>query len=273
VKRLIAALVCALTAATAQAGPWPQGRRHAYTKLSFQYLQAREYAQPDGTVFEIPRLTATEVSFFGSFGLTDRLTLWTNVPVVRSSDLADDPDELGRETGLGDLGFAVQAQVGSRGPWVVAVRGAIQVPTGDETRSEGLQATGSGVFESSGVLGAGRSFGGGRGFGFAEAGYKYRGGGLKDAFVYSAQVGWNAGRRTTFTWNVRGEEPLSHEPGTAGASSFVGVGDRVTYVVFGPSAIFNLGGGWGLQLDVEGSFHAKNLAKGPMLRTGITYQR
>ena len=272
-KRLVGALACVLAAPAVEAGPWPQGRQHAYTKLSFQHLSARKYAQPDGTIFEIPRFRSSEWSFFGSFGLTDRLTLWANVPLVRSSDLDDDPDELGRESGFGDLGFALQAQLGSHGGWVFAVRGAFQIPTGDETRSEGLQATGSGVFEGSGVFGAGRSLAGGRGYGFVEAGYKYRGGGLKDAFVYTAQLGWNAGRRVTFAWNVRGEEPFSHEPGTAGLNSFVGVGDRVTYVVFGPSAIFQLGRGWGVQLDVEGSFHARNLAKGPMFRAGVTYQR
>ncbi len=271
-KRLLL-LVSLLGAPVAEAGPWAQGSKHLYAKLSFQYLRADEYAQPDGTVFDIPRFTSSELNFFGSFGLTDRLTLWANVPLVRSSDLADEPDELGRENGFGDLGFALQAQIAAKGLWVFAARGSVQFPTGDETRSEGLQAMGSGVFESWGVVGAGVSLAGGRGFAYVEAGYKYRGGGLKDAFVYTAQAGWKAGRRATFVWNFRGEEPFSHEPGEASGSSFSGLGDRVTYVVYGPSAILDLGGGWGAQLDLEGAFNTKNLAKGPMLRVGITYQR
>lgn len=272
-KRLLAVLALVLAVPAAEAGPWPQGRGHLYTKLSFQYLRAEEYAQPDGTIFPIPTFDSSELNFFGSFGLTDGLTLWTNVPLVRSSDLADDPDELGQENGFGDLGFALQAQLGSKGPWVFAARGSLQIPTGDETRSEGLQATGSGVWESGGVLGAGASFAGGRGYGFVEAGYKYRGGGLRDAFVYTAQLGWNAGKRATFFVNARGEEPFSKQPGTTSLNSFVGVGDRVTYIVVGPSAIVKLGAGWGLQLDLEGAFHTRNLAKGPMFRGGITYQR
>jgi hypothetical protein len=274
-KRGLAMVVLALVLAApaAQAGPWAQGRGHYYTKLSFQYLRAQEYAQPDGTIFPIPTFNSSELSFFGSFGLTDGLTLWANVPLLRSSDLADNPDELGQENGFGDLGFALQAQLGSKGPWVFAVRGSFQIPTGDETRSQGLQATGSGVFESWGVLGAGLSFAGGRGYGFAEAGYKYRGGGLRDAFVYTAQVGWNAGNRATFMLNLRGEEPFSHEPGAGDLNSFVGVGDRVTYTVVGPSAIIKLGSGWAAQFDLEGSWNARNLAKGPMFRGGITYQR
>ena len=272
-KRVLAALVFLISVPAADAGPWAQGRGHLYTKLSFQYLRAEEYAQPDGTIFPIPTFDSSEVNFFGSFGLTDGLTLWTNVPLVRSSDLADSPDELGRENGFGDLGFALQAQLGAHGPWVFAVRGSLQVPTGDEARSQGLQATGSGVWESWGVLSAGLSFGRGRGFAFAEAGYKHRGGGLRDAFVYNAQLGWNAGKRATFFVNMRGEEPFSKQPGTTSLNSFVGVGDRVTYVVVGTSAIVNLGRGWGVQLDWEGAFHSRNLAKGPMFRGGITYQR
>ena len=149
----------------------------------------------------------------------------------------------------------------------------MQAPTGDEMRSEGLQATGSGVVEATAVLGAGRSLAGGRAFAFAEAGYRQRGGGLRDAFVYAGQVGWNAARRLTLAFNLRGEEPFSHEPGTARAGSFVGLGDRVTYLVYGPSAIVGLGNGWGLQLDLEGAARARNLVKGPLLRAGITYQR
>ncbi len=272
-KRFAIVLALVFPASAANAGPWAQGKGHLYSKLSFQYLRAEEYAQPDGTIFTIPTFDSSELNFFGSFGLTDGLSLWANVPLVRSSDLADSPDELGRENGFGDLGFALQAQLGAKGPWVFAVRGSVQIPTGDETRSEGLQATGSGVWESWGVLGAGLSFGRGRGYAFVEAGYKHRAGGLRDAFVYNAQLGWNAGKRATFFVNARGEEPFSKEPGATSLNSFVGVGDRVTYVVIGPSAVVNLGSGWGLQLDLEEAFHARNLARGPMFRGGITYQR
>ncbi|HSB62433.1 MAG TPA: hypothetical protein VLI67_11985 [Vicinamibacteria bacterium] len=262
-----------LLAPAAQAGPWAVGKGHFYAKLSFQHLRSTELAQPDGTLFDIPTFTRTEGSFYAQVGLTDRVDFYTSVPLVRSADLADQPDELGRETGFGDLQVGLQAQFARRGNWVFAVRGTVQIPTGDETRGEGLLPTGSGAWEGEGLFGAGLSFARGKGYGYVEVGHQYRGSGLRDTFLYNVQVGWNVGPRVTFAWNLRGVEPWTQEPGARTAGSFVGVGDRTTYSVSGPTAIVKFARHWGLQLDYDVAFHARNLAKGPTFRGGISFQR
>jgi hypothetical protein len=272
-RRLLALLGLALLAAPAEAGPWAAGKGRLYAKLSLQHLRSRTLAAPDGTLFDIPLFTKDDAFLYAVYGLSDGLTLVANVPAYRVSDLRDEPDELGREAGVGDVQLGLQAQLGRRGAWVFAARGTVQLPTGDETRAGGLLPTGSGVWEGEGVLGAGRSFLGGRIYGFAEAGHMVRGGGLRDGFVYAAQVGWNAGERLVLAWNLRGVEPYSHAPREQPLGSPAGLGDRVTYAAYGPTAIVKLGKGWALQLDVDGAFRARNLAKGLVYRAGISYAR
>jgi hypothetical protein len=249
------------------------GQGHFYTKLSYRYLNSTDLSAPDGTHFEIPAFRQDYVDLYGAVGVDDRVTLHGTIPALRSSDLDDDPDELQRESGFGDLRFGVQVQLGKRGPWVFATRVTGQAPTGDPDVSEGLQATGSGVWEGDAVVGAGASLARGKGFAYLEAGYNYRGGGLRDGFLYELQVGWNAGSRLALLGNLRGLQPFDTSPGAVNTSSLSGFGDRVTYTVYGPSAILRLGGGFGLQLDVEGSFNTRNMATGTVFRACLTFAR
>jgi hypothetical protein len=257
----------------AEAGPWGLGRGHAYVKAAYDRLRSTTLATPDGTQFEIPSFRRDIVSLYAAYGLSDGITLVMDVPLWRSSDLADDPDELGRESGLGDAQAGLQVQLGTRGSWTFAARGLVQAPTGDETRAQGLLPTGSGVWEGQLVLGAGRSLAGGKGWGFIEAGPQVRGGGLRDGVVFGAQLGYRLASRVLLAANLRGQEPWSHDAPEEAIGSFVGVGDRVTYVSFGPSVIVDLGPGLSLQADAEAVTRARNLAKGPVLRLGLAYRR
>jgi hypothetical protein len=251
-----------------EAGPWGAGRGHFYAKVGGSRLRSTVLAAPDGTEFDIPRFVKEEVTLYGAVGITSRLTAIVNVPAYRSSDLQD----FRRESGVGDVQGGLQWQLGTKGPWVFAVRSTVQVPTGDETRADGLLPTGSGVWEGEGVLSAGRSLAGGKSYAFGEAGHQVRGGGLTDAFAYGAQLGWNAHRRLVLAANVRGVEPYDQSPREARGSP-VGLSDRVGYVVFGPTVIVPLAGGAGLQLDVEAAARARNLAKGTTVRLGLSLSR
>lgn len=272
-RRASPLLILMLAAPAAESGPWALGRGHLYAKLSYQQLRSTTLAAPDGTRFEIPLFTKEDVGLYVAYGLSDRVAVLVNAPLVRSSDLQDQPDELSRETGLGDLQLGLQVQLGRKGEWVFAVRGMIQAPTGDESRAQGLLPTGSGVWEGQGWIGAGRSLAGGKLYGYAEVGYEGRGGGLRDGFVYATQVGWNATSRLVLAANLRGVEPYSRRPGSRTSGSFVGVGDRVTYAAYGPTAILKLGGRISLQLDLDGAFHARNLAEGAVFRVGLSFSR
>lgn len=264
-----AVLALLALAGPAAAGPWPAGRGHYYAKLGGGWLRSDTLVAPDGTEFDIPRFTRREVSVYAALGLNDRLTGIVSVPFVRSAHLQG----FGSETGIGDVQAGLQAQLGRKGPWVFAARGVAQAPTGDETRADGLLPTGSGAWEAEVGLSGGRSLAGGRGYGFFEAGHQLRGSALRDAFSYSAQAGWNASRRVVLALGARGVEPYDSSARVEAIGSPVGLSDRVTYLVWGPTIIVSVGRGIGLQADLERAARAKNLARGTAVRFGVSVAR
>jgi hypothetical protein len=51
-----------------------------------------------------------------------------------------------------------------------------------------------------------------------------------------------------------------------------GLGDGVTYTVVGPSLIYELSDEWGVQVEAEDAFNAKNLATGLKLRVKLYWK-
>lgn len=263
------ALLLSGGASSASAGPWSAGRGHYYVKLGAGHLGSNVLASPDGTLHDIPRFTKREVSAYAAYGVTDRITAILSVPLVRSSALED----FRTESGMGDVTAGLQLEVSRRGPWILAVRGLGQAPTGDETRAEGLLPTGTGVWEAELAGSVGRSLAGGRGYAFVDAGHQVRGGALRDAFSYAAQAGWNARPRLVLAVNLRGVEPYDASAREVAIGSPTGLSDRVTSLSVGPTAIVTLGRGVALQVDADRTLRAKNIARGTTLRAGLSIAR
>jgi hypothetical protein len=240
-----------------------------YVKLSYSTLRTSRLATPDGAVHDIPRFTRHDASVSVLYGVGDRLTLLGGGFAYRRLSLRD----FGTESGAGDVQAGLQYQLGSRGPWSFAVRAMVQAPTGDETRGEGLLPTGSGVWEAEGAVSVGRSVAGGRGWAFLEVGHLARGRRLRDGFAYAGQVGYRIQSRVSVAWNVKGLEPYESQAGAGSLASAAGLGDGVTYAAYGPTLLVSLGRGVGLQADVEGAFHTRNLARGTAFRIGLSASR
>lgn len=243
-----------------------------YAKLSYQHKGSDQYAQPDGTIFDIPDFVQDDAFFYLAYGVSDRLTLNTSIAAVRSSDLDDSPDELQRASGFGDVQVGASYRVAGAEPWSFYTGGIVQAPTGNEGLSGGLQATGSGVWEGAVFAGVGRSLPGGKGYASVEAGPYFRGGGLRDGLVFRGQLAITLTPRLTLAGNVNGLQRWSETPGRP-VNSFVGFGDGVTYVAVGPSVIVKVSDHWGLQGDWDALFHVRNNATGHALRLGVFYQR
>lgn len=253
----------------AEAAPWAQGKGKLFAHTNYSHVRSTTLFAPDGTSFEIPAYVHDEFNAVVGAGLTDRLGVYVSLPVWRSSDLED----FGSESGVGDVKAGAQMQLATRGPWVLAVRAGLQAPTGDETRAGGLLPTGTGVWEGDGVLSLGRTLRSGHGWAFVEAGHQVRGGSLRDSFLYALQVGWRTGPRVSLAVGLRGVEPYDNSARLVAIGSPTGLSDRVTYTTYGPSVLVRLGGRWTLHLEAENTFHARNLATGINVRTGLTWAR
>jgi len=272
VRRAATATVALLVLGAAHvsdAGPWGQGKRHVYTNFAFESLVTTKLATPDGNIQTIPEFRLRQFGFYGAFGVNDRLTVIVDRIGCRSTEL-EDFDEA---TGIEDVRAGAQWQLGRRGPWLLATRGIVQFPTGDETKGLGLLPTGSGVWEGEARFSTGRSWRAGRVYGYGEIGHQFRGGGLRDAFVYETQLGYWLLPRLLLGATLRGVQPYRSEPGDDAIASPSGLGDGVTYTVYGPMAIVRLGHGIGVQLEVEDAFNERNLATGVKFRIKVFFER
>jgi hypothetical protein len=268
--RVLTTVVVLLAAPTlVLAGPWGRPRGGLYAKLGYGYLNATELATPDGTIAPIPTFEKNALALYAAYGLTDAVTVTADVIAYRESSIED----FGSAGGVGDLRLGVQRRLGRSGPWLFAVRGLVQAPTGDVDKGEGLLPTGSGVWEGAVYLSVGRSFAGGRVWAFLEAGPQLRGGGLRDGLVYDGQVGVRITSWLSLAGSFRGVQPWDTTPGDLSAGSAAGLGDGVIYLEFGPSAIVTLRPGLGVQASVEGVTHARNIARGPTFRLGLFVTR
>jgi hypothetical protein len=210
-----------------------------------------------------------EATLYAEYGPSDRFTAVVDLVGYRWSEI----EGFESAGGIGDLRLALQWQVAHRGASVFALRGTVQAPTGDETMGAGLLPTGSGVWEGDVVASAGVSLWRVGSWAQASLGPQFRGGGLRDGFVYDAQVGGRLFGPVLLLFNVRGVQPWDTEPGDASTVSPAGFGDGVTYLAWGPGLIVEVARGIALQLDADGATHVRNIAKGPTVRFGLSVSR
>lgn len=251
------------------AGPWNRPKGTFYLKAAYNHLRAEELATPAGEVVAIPAFTKHEATFYFEYGVAARLTAILDAIAYRDSAI----EGFESAGGVGDTRLGLQWQLPARGKWVFALRGALQFPTGDEAKGEGLLPTGSGVYEGELVVGAGVSLWRGRGWAQAGLGPQIRGGGLRDGLVYDAQVGGRLFGRVLLLGNIRGVQPWDSTPGDASTVSPSGFGDGVTYLAYGPALILEIASGIALQMDVDLATNVRNIAKGPTFRVGLSVSR
>ena len=269
-RRVWAVAACvALCALPAAAGPWNRPKGSFYLKAGYNYLRAQELATPAGDVVPIPAFTKNEATLYFEYGVASRLTLILDSIGYRDSEIQG----FGAAGGIGDTRLGLQWQLPGSGRFAFALRAALQFPTGDETKGDGLLPTGSGVYEGEIVLGAGASLWKGRGWAQAGIGPQMRGGGLRDGFVYDAQLGGRLFGPVLLLLNLRGVQPWDTTPGKASTESVAGFGDGVTYLAYGPGLIVELAPGVALQFDVDGATHVRNIARGPTYRFGLSVSR
>jgi len=257
-----------LATAPAPCGPWGPGDESLYVKLSYGYLATDELATPDGATHEIPDYRRQEGALFLAYGVSDRVTALLEAPLYRRSSI----EGFDEAAGAGDLGIGGQLELLRRGRFVLAALASVQAPTGDEAKGGGLLPTGTGVWEGESVLSGGTTFLDGRGLAYLEAGYRIRGGELRDAAVAEAHVEGRLGERLTLGLHLSAVRPLGGDRDTP-AGSASGLGDGVQYLAYGPVAAIELPRGLSLHLELEDTTAVQNVATGLTARIGISLRR
>lgn len=162
-KKYITLSVVLLTINTS--AQWTQEKGKGYYKIGAWFLEANEHYTYTG--ISDPNITRGHLitSFYGRFGLSNKLTLIGYLPYTQvyqngqrfSSGLSSIPGET--FASLGDIDLSLEYQLWKKNSWAISASLLLGLPTGDDAGgSDGSYQTGDGEFNQSLQFNLGKSF-------------------------------------------------------------------------------------------------------------------
>ncbi|MEK7730029.1 MAG: hypothetical protein AAB354_16600 [candidate division KSB1 bacterium] len=283
-KRFIVSLALLLgliiLADYAHAGAWTQKRGHGFYKLEGRFIYAQRFFEPDGKLIDIPTLSDYTASFYGEYGLNQRLTLVAYVPFYKRLALnrqIGEPSGFVYFAGDSTSGFA-DTDVGFRfglktnGPTVLSARVMFGVPLGKDEQQSGL-LTGDGEFNQLFALELGHSFYPLPLYFSGEAGFNNRTKGFSDELRYTAELGYTFWNNVTLMMKFLGVASLKN--GEDNIRSGMGglYGNNVSYLALGPSLFYQINKKFGVTAGVDGATYGQNVLAAPSYSLGIYFKQ
>ncbi len=244
-KKLPYALLLALILpASVLGGGWPQPKGKGFFKLSEFFLIGTGFYNDDGSeqLGDFPTTTIYITNFYGEYGLTDRVTVGTYIPLfyraVRNTQqfLSGAPDNEGdSRSSIGDIDVFIKYGLIYNKPFVLSASLTLGVPTG---KSNGLITSGDGEFNQLLKLEAGYGFQKIPLFLGLGAGYNNRTRGFSSEVHIDAEIGYTFSEKITLIVKSRNLVSLRNReaPDTSNTGIF---GDRISTYTLGPEIFIN----------------------------------
>ncbi len=261
----------------ALAGGWTRQQGTGYYKLRFQLIRADMFYEPNGNKTPITPLGDYTISFYGEYGITDRLTGIGYVPLYKRITLdrvVGRPSGIvyfpGDETsGIADIDLGVRLGLVRQAPTVLAVAVMFGIPVGDENQPNGL-LSGDGEFNQLVALEAGHSFHPLPMFATARIGFNNRTRGFSDEFHYGAQVGYTLNRLVTLILHARGVESLRNGDNTVIGGMNGLYANNQQYLEYGLEGIYLLSDAYGVSLGVDTATRGRNVLSALKFSFGLS---
>jgi hypothetical protein len=280
--RLILALGLglAMTADSHAQGGWTQPAGGMFVKVDWSYLNASEYAMPDGERIETEAFTQHNINLYSEFGLSPRLTLLVQGPLLRSQRFATTTTA----TGLGDLRMDLKYRLTSD-YLPVAVSIGAEMPTGDPARTvevngiPGLEQplpTGDGEWNVWTTAAASRGWRKTYVSAFAAANWRTSNADFDFVNLYQAGVEFGFRPADPLWLNLKLRAQFREGPGEVPEPYFL-YGDATTYTITALEAYFAFHPQWGATLTFlsGGDLISKlrNIYLAPVIALGVVYRR
>lgn len=176
---------------------WTQPKGHSYNQLTFSYYSTDKkfttieheegevpgevgaITNPNGSNHQEPqaKFTSHKVTYYGEFGITDKLTVFTSVPIDwQTSDDTIKYAERSGPSGVGDINVGLRhSLVGNlfNTGMLMSVQGEVKIPEAyDYGYPLSHLSLGDGQYDATIALLFGKGFN--KGYGWANIGYKFR---------------------------------------------------------------------------------------------------
>lgn len=260
---------------------WLKEKGKGYYKLGSWSLLADEHFTNLGGVDPNASRGLFISSFFGHYGLSDKINLIGYIPFfVKNYQFAQISQTTGKEyeprrefNGLGDINLAAEFKITPLGNWAFSGTLLLGIPSGKEVAGfDGSYQTGDGEFNQQVQLNFGKSYSLGKQAFYLKSylGYNNRSGGFSDELHSFAETGtqlWNS--KLLVLSRLHWIRPLYN--GTLDASNANGAifANNIESFTLGGEVAINLGAHWGVSFAAATPLFGKVIFKGNSYSGGL----
>jgi len=279
--RLPLLVLCFFVSTFLQAGPWPKGKGEGYFKLYEWWLRFDQHYTSTGELDPNATLGLYNTSFYGEYGLTDRLTTTLNLPIYSRNvinnqisgtrgDVIIPGDAIG---GLGDADLALRYALNAPGANIpLSATLTLGLPFGEDAGGDQMNLqTGDGEFNQMLTLEAGKSFGP-NAYASAAIGFNNRSNGFSDEFRFGLEAGYAlASKRVWLIGRLTGSESLMNGETAATVSSTSIFSNNAEYLSVGGEVNVYVTDKLGLSLGAATALSGRIIAAAPAYSVGVFY--
>lgn len=276
-KLLFVSILLVFSVFSVQATGWPQPKGGGFFKLDFSMIYSRQFFGDDGQIYDIngagTSLGSYTTSFYGEYGLTNRLTAIGYVPFLVRNTVNEGVGAITGEvlqpglenTAFGDVDLGLKYHFLRKGSFVFSGTLMLGLPTGDATNPN-LLYTGDGEFNQFARLDWG--YGKARWYATGFFGINNRSKGFSEEFRYFAEAGY---------WLIKGK--LLGSVKLNGISSFNNgspegtanglFANNVEFVSPQLGITYEHSRQWGVSALVGGAISGRNVLATPAFSLGV----
>lgn len=257
-------------------GGWPQKKGHGFFKLGFWWLRSDEYFAPNGEIIDIATAGIHTVSFYGEYGITDRLTGIVYFPFFSRATLNEQVSGATGEVlaagdavnSIGDTDVTIKYGLLQNTPIVVSASLTLGLPLGNEAGGDTqVLQTGDGEFNQMVTIEASRSFSSIGAYATVLLGFNNRSNNFSDEIRYGLEAGVTV-KKFTLLGRLYGVESLENGSDLEAPSNGV-FSNNIEYVSFSPELIYTHDDKFGITASVGTAFSGKRVLAKPSYSFGL----
>ncbi len=258
-------------------GGWPQLKNRGFFKLSQFVLSSNKYYAPSGDILDIATAGVFITSFYGEYGLTDRLTAIAYVPFFARTTLNEQVSGLtgsliaagDASNSFGDTDLTLKYGLITNKPIVISASLTFGIPLGNASGGDtGVLQTGDGEFNQMVTLEASRSFAKGKTYVSTLLGFNNRSKNFSDELRYGLEVGYTVSPKVFVALKLNGVKSLRNGSDLEAPSNGI-FSNNLEYLALTPEVSYSFNEKFGISGSVGTALSGRRILAKPAYSLGF----
>lgn len=263
-----------LTVAVTAQSPWTQKKDKSYLQLSFTSISNYDQIYAKTAYPTDRKITDNTLQFYGEYGLSDKTTLFTAIPLklVSSGDAVRQPTATTKnsKTSLGNIQLGIKHNFYQK-QWIISGQFTVEANTGSFEVASGLR-TGYDAWSFTPLFLIGRGFN--NWYIQAFTGFDIRTNGYSSNYKLGGELGYKAAKWLWIAGFLDGVASFKNGDVVLPASNTLTglyVNDQ-SFAAFGLKLIGEIHSDFGVNLGFGGALSGRNVPKKPALSFGLFHK-